>query len=203
MGRIHLISLALLMALVVARPVMAQTPASAACLAQCQASSAVSAASLTPVRACLIRCRAGEEFSVANQNGSRASSQNAPPIAPARMAHWGAIYAAAPPGLAVGISQGRADRMMVHAQAEIACRSQGRTGCSLLTEFSTGCGVAAHALRATGLVITAHASTFRVTYVTAATGTTRADAEARALRQCRDREPSASCRVAAHVCIGR
>ncbi len=204
-----------LLMLLCASPALAETRPPAACFSQCQARSAMVAANPPPVQACLIRCRAGAEYAAASRRGPRSAQpgQGIPvgrqpllpvslPAAPVGTARWGAIYAAAPPGHALGISHGMTDRTMVHTRAEIACRAFGQAGCRVLTEFSTGCGAAAQARRATGMMITADASTFRVAYVTAATGATRAEAEARAVAQCRAREPAASCRVVAAACVG-
>ena len=193
---------------------MAQTPPPATCFSQCQAPSATLAANPPPVQACLIRCRAGAEFAAASQRdphsayagqgmpvGRQPPPQVASPALPVGGEQWGAIYAAAPPGHALGISHGMTDRSMVHTRAQTACRASGQAGCRMLTEFNSGCGAAAQALRARGMMITADASTYRVAFVTAANGTSRADAQARALEGCRAREPTARCRIVAAACV--
>jgi hypothetical protein len=121
--------------------------------------------------------------------------------APPSGQRWAAIYAAAPPATAVGVSQGLADRTMVHVRAETECRARGQSNCRLLTEFSAGCGAAAQATRVLGLLPTGDSSTQRVSFIAAGTGANRADAERSAVSLCNSRDPSATCRVVASACV--
>jgi hypothetical protein len=127
-----------------------------------------------------------------------AAAGNAPPSGAMR---WGAIYAAQPPATAVGVSQGASDRTMVHVRAESECRARGQSQCRLLTEFSSGCGAAAQAIRSLGLLPTGDSSTERVSFIAPGTGANRADAERAALSLCNGRDPTAACRVVASVCL--
>ncbi len=193
--------------LLVSGAALAQGAPPPMCLAQCGAAS-VTAANPPSVQACLIRCRAGAEFNASNRRGPQASGRGvavaaggAVPVAATNATRWGAIYAAAPPAVAVGVSQGSADRTMVHVRAESECRARGRADCRLLTEFSSGCGAAAHATRVVGLIATADSSTTRVSFIAAGTGANRAEAERSAISLCNSRDPSATCRIVATACV--
>jgi len=189
--------------LLVAGPALAQGQPPAACFASCGATSGAVAGNAPQVQACLIRCRAAAEFNAQNRRGPQSAGRGVPVAQPAAMsqARWGAIYAAPPPAVAIGISHGGADRTMVHVRAENECRARGQTGCRLLTEFSAGCGAAAQATRVLGLVQTADSSTSRVSFIAAGTGSSRADAERSAISMCSSREPSANCRIVASACV--
>lgn len=180
---------------------LAQGQPPAACLSSC---GALTAAGNPPaVQACLIRCRAAAEFSAGNRRGPQSTGRGVPvaQVSPVAQGRWGAIYAAPPPSVAVGISHGAGDRTMVHVRAESECRARGRTDCRLLTEFSNGCGAAAQATRAVGLVQTTDSSTSRVSFIAAGTGANRADAERSAISVCSSREPTANCRIVASACL--
>ena len=183
---------------------LAQGQPPAACFASCAATSGSVAGNAPPVQACLIRCRAAAEFNAGSRRGPQSTGRGIPmaaqPVA-VSAARWGAIYAAPPPAVAVGISHGGGDRTMVHVRAENECRARGQIGCRLLTEFSSGCGAAAQATRAVGLVQTSDSSTSRVSFVAAATGSSRADAERSAISMCSSREPTANCRIVASACV--
>jgi hypothetical protein len=192
----------------------AQGAPPAACFQQCAAPSMSLAANPAPVQACLVRCRAARDFSAQQHRPSGrpqqiasanpySSGRGTPVAAPAQasVANWGAIYAALPPTAAVGISSGARDRGMVHVQAESQCRASAHGDCRLLTEFSSGCGAAAQAVRSLSVVPSAHPSTFRVTYVASGTGANRADAERAALANCSSRDPVASCRIVTAACV--
>ena len=182
---------------------LAQGQPPAACFASCGATSGAVAGNAPQVQACLIRCRAAAEFNSANRRGPQAAGRGVPVAQPAAIssARWGAIYAAPPPAVAVGMSHGSGDRTMVHVRAENECRARGQAGCRLLTEFSSGCGAAAQATRTLGVVQTADNSTSRVSFIAAGTGASRADAERSAISMCSSREPSASCRIVASACV--
>lgn len=184
-------------------PVFAQGQPPAACFASCGATSGAVAGNATPVQACLIRCRAAAEFNTGNRRGPQAAGRGVPVAMPAAAAssRWGAIYAAPPPAVAVGVSHGAGDRTMIHVRAENECRARGQTGCRLLTEFSAGCGAAAQATRAIGLVQTTDAATSRVSFIAAGTGASRADAERSAISVCSSRDPTANCRIVASACV--
>ncbi len=163
--------------------------------------------------ACMIRCRAAHDFlnqqrhAMVNSGMPRPAAQQrvaSGPVSaqPPRGQRWGAIYAALPPTPAIGTNEGAVGRDIVHARAEGACRAQARGDCRLLTEFNSGCGAAAQATRLIAVVQTHDPSVNRVTFVTAANGPTRADAERAALAQCNGRDRSASCRVVAALCVG-
>ena len=179
----------------------------AMCFAQCNAAP-VMTANPPAVQACLIRCRAGAEFNASSRRGPQAAGRGVAvaSVAPAAShgaapaSRWGAIYAAAPPAVAVGVSQGSTDRTMVHVRAENECRARGRSDCRLLTEFSSGCGAAAHATRVIGLLATSDTSTQRVSFIAAGTGASRADAERSAISVCNSRDPTATCRIVATAC---
>lgn len=191
----------------------AQGAPPAACFRQCAAPSMSLAANPAPVQACVIRCRAARDFSAQQRPSGRpqqiasanpySSGRGTPVAAPAQasVANWGAIYAALPPTAAVGISSGARDRGMVHVQAENQCRASAHGDCRLLTEFSSGCGAAAQAVRSLSVVPSAHPSTFRVTYVASGTGANRADAERAALANCSSRDPVANCRIVTAACV--
>ena len=185
-------------------PALAQGQPPAACFASCGAISGAVAGNAPTVQACLIRCRAGAEFLAANRRGPQSTGRGvavAPQPITRTAGRWAAIYAAPPPSVAVGISHGGGDRTMVHVRAENDCRARGQTGCRLLTEFNAGCGAAAQATRAIGLMQTTDSSTSRVSFIAAGTGASRADAERSAISVCNSREPTASCRIVASACL--
>lgn len=184
-------------------PALAQGQPPAACFASCAATSGAVAGNAPQVQACLIRCRAAAEFNAGNRRGPQAAGRGVPVAQPVAVsaARWGAIYAAPPPAIAVGISHGGGDRTMVHVRAENECRARGQTGCRLLTEFSSGCGAAAQATRAVGLVQTADSSTSRVSFIASGTGSSRVDAERSAISMCSSREPTANCRIVVSACL--
>lgn len=189
--------------LLMAGVAMAQGQPPAACFAQCGAVSGSVAGNPAPTQVCLIRCRAAAEFNASSRRGPQAAGRGVPVSVPTSVAsgRWGAIYAATPPAVAIGISHGSADRTMVHVRAESECRARGHAGCRLLTEFNSGCGAAAQATRAVGLVQTADSSTSRVSFIAAGTGASRMDAERSAISLCSSREPSAACRIVASACV--
>ena len=192
----------ILMILAVA-PAWGQGQPPAACFASCGATSGTVAGNATQVQACLIRCRAAAEFNAGNRRGPQAAGRGVPVAqsAATSSARWGAIYAATPPAVAVGISHGGGDRTMVHVRAENECRARGQSNCRLLTEFSSGCGAAAQAVRAVGLVQTTDIATSRASFIAAGTGASRADAERSAISTCSSREPTANCRIVASACV--
>lgn len=192
----------LFLLLLTAGSALAQGQPPAACFASCGATSGAVAGNPPQVQACLIRCRATAEFNAANRRGPQSTGRGVPVAVPAMATgRWGAIYAAPPPAVAVGISHGGGDRTMVHVRAENECRARGQTGCRLLTEFSSGCGAAAQATRAVGLVQTTDSATSRVSFIASGTGASRADAERSAISMCSNREPTASCRIVASACV--
>ena len=189
--------------LLAAGPALAQGQPPAACFAQCAAVSASVAGNPPQLQACLIRCRAAAEFNASNRRGPQAAGRGMPVPVPqaANASRWGAIYAAAPPAVAVGVSHGAADRTMVHVRAESECRARGQSNCRLLTEFSSGCGAAAQATRTLGLIATGDSSTTRVSFIAGGTGPNRAEAERSAISMCSSREPTAQCRIVASACV--
>ncbi|RVT92048.1 DUF4189 domain-containing protein [Rhodovarius crocodyli] len=217
MRSIGQLALAIGLAIITAGAAQAQGNPPAACFQQCAAPARSLQANPPPVQACLIRCRAASEFSAQqNQRPLRGpvtraasnpySSGRGIPVAasalPATAGQWGAIYAALPPTAAVGIVAGPRDRNIAHTQAESQCRTTARGDCRLLTEFSSGCGSAAQAVRSMSIVPSNHPSTYRVTYVASGTGPSRSDAERAAVASCNSRDPQATCRVVSTACIG-
>ena len=184
-------------------PALAQGQPPAVCFQSCGATSGAVAGNPPPVQACLIRCRAAAEFNASNRRGPQAAGRGVAVAQPAvaSSSRWGAIYAAPPPAVAVGVSHGSVDRTMVHVRAESECRARGQTGCRLLAEFSAGCGAAAQAVRAVGLVQTTDIATSRVSFIAAGTGASRVDAERSAISTCSSREPTANCRIVASACV--
>ncbi len=144
---------------------------------------------------------AGAAMATAAAGASAMAAAGAGTARPQGSQRWVAIYTAAPPATAFGVSQGLADRTMAHVRAETECRARGQVNCRLLTEFSNGCGAAAQATRVLGLLPTGDSSTQRVSFVAAGTGASRADAERSAVALCQSREPSATCRVVASACV--
>jgi hypothetical protein len=210
------LGLALLAAVVSPHPVRAQGAPPVACFQQCGAPFRTLQANPPAMQACLIRCRAASEFSAQqNQRPLRGqatrpaatpySSGRGTPVATGPTAgtpaQWGAIYAATPPAAAVSIVAGR-ERNLAHTQADSQCRATARGDCRLLTEFSSGCGAAAQAVRSLSIVPSNHPSTYRVIYVAAGTGPSRSDAERAAVANCSSRDPEATCRVVSTACIG-
>ena len=174
MRSIGQLALAIGLAITTTGLAQAQGNPPAACFQQCSAPFRSLQANPPGVQACLIRCRAASEFSAQqNQRPLRGpvtraaanpySSGRGTPVAagtvPGTPARWGAIYAALPPTAAVGIVAGQRDRNTAHTQAESQCRTTARGDCRLLTEFSSGCGSAAQAVRSLSIVPSSHPST--------------------------------------------
>ncbi len=113
----------------------------------------------------------------------------------------GAIYLAAPPNGAYGMSLGMADRLAAHGQAELGCQAGGGgRSCRVALAFAERCAAIAHARRNAGLVRTAHPGTFTVSFATAGAGDLVEAAERQALDACRPRDRTARCEVVASRC---
>jgi hypothetical protein len=112
---------------------------------------------------------------------------------------WGAVYLAAAPATEFGLTVGVADRLAAHAQAQTDCAARGAP-CRAALEFSDRCGAVAQARRTLGLFRTADPRTFSVSYAAAGAGPTREVAESAALAECRARERSTGCEIAASAC---
>lgn len=114
-----------------------------------------------------------------------------------------AIYAALPPSAAYGISQGSADRLMIHVQAEMQCRTAPRSDtCRQMLEIAQGCGALAHGSRDPRLVPIPYNPSIPVSVKTTGTGPTRDQAEREAVSTCQQRDRGATCLVVAATCIG-
>jgi hypothetical protein len=92
-----------------------------------------------------------------------------------------------------------ADRLAAHSQAQLACAAGG-AACRAALGFTDRCGAVAQARRTLGPFRTADSRTYAVSYAAAGSGATREAAEAAALDECRARERSTGCTVAASAC---
>lgn len=130
-----------------------------------------------------------------------AAARAAGGVAVGRDGRGGAIYLAAPPNGAYGMSLGMADRLAAHGQAELACQARGGgRSCRAALAFTERCAAIAHAQRNTGLVRTAYPSSFTVSFATAGAGDSVEAAERQALDACRPRDRTARCEVVASRC---
>jgi hypothetical protein len=130
-----------------------------------------------------------------------AAARAAGGVAVGRDGRGGAIYLAAPPNGAYGMSLGMADRLAAHGQAELACQARGGgRSCRAALAFTERCAAIAHAQRNAGLVRTAYPGSFTVSFATAGAGDSVEAAERQALDACRPRDPTARCDVVASRC---
>ncbi|WP_209378663.1 DUF4189 domain-containing protein [Pararoseomonas baculiformis] len=135
--------------------------------------------------------------------GAAAASPPAAAAAQPSRGGFGAIYVAAAPSRAYGLSVGVADRGSAHRSAESSCHGGVGNACRLAADFSARCAAVAHALRSNGAVVmTAHPSTYTVMAATIGTGATREDAEREARAACAQRGRGLVCQVTEARCAG-
>ena len=184
-------------------PASAQTRSiSPACRQQCNAVAADLASNPPAAQVCLLRCQAGADYTRginAAPARAQASSRPAQPAAtPA--GSWAVIYAALPPGSAVG-SAVQADRNQAHAEAERACFALNHAPCRLLADAGPGeCVAVAQAGRTVGLVRTSDPRTFQASVVDYGKAASKAEAERVAVANCGSR---GKCELVLSVCGAR
>jgi hypothetical protein len=177
-----------------------------ACRADCLSRAAQSVNVLAP-QACEIRCGAAAAFNesmgrseaVTSGRGVQTASTGVP-VPPAPNGH-GVIYAARQPSGSFGLVVGEHDRLTAYRIAEQRCTSGG-PGCRIIAEFTEACGAVAQGVRRArgAFVMTSDPNTYVVSSVSSGSAASRADAEAEAMAECRSKDPSATCWIAAIQC---
>lgn len=177
-----------------------------ACRADCLSRSLQSVNPLAP-QACPLRCGAAEAFgegagrseAVTSGRGLQTASTGVR-VPPAPHGH-GVIYAARAPSGSFGLVVGEPDRLAAYRLAEQDCRAGG-PGCRILAEFTQACGAVAQGVRRarSAFVMTSDPNTYVVTSVSAGTAADQAGAAAEAMAECRSKDPSATCWIAAVRC---